>query len=110
MILMARLMNLDEAIEHCLEKADCTMCGAEHKQLAEWLQELKQYREQPTVDAVEVVRCKDCKHYKDWDDGNVTCKLWTDQYDTGTEPDAFCSFGEKMDGGKNEPINSKPNV
>lgn len=37
-------MTLDEAIEHCKEKADCTKCGMEHQQLAEWLIELKSRR------------------------------------------------------------------
>lgn len=38
-------MTLEEAIIHCQEKS-CgnTQCALEHKQLAEWLQELQQYR------------------------------------------------------------------
>ena len=50
------MMALEEAIIHCMEKA-CgnTQCALEHQQLAEWLQELQQYRknarkEQPEVD------------------------------------------------------------
>ena len=40
-------MTLDEAIEHCEEKAKCgDSCGMEHKQLAEWLKELKTIREE----------------------------------------------------------------
>lgn len=40
-----RLMSLDEAIQHCIEKGQgCTQCAEEHLQLAEWLKELKQYR------------------------------------------------------------------
>ena len=40
-------MTLDEAIQHCEEKALCgDACGLEHKQLAEWLKELKYYRKQ----------------------------------------------------------------
>jgi hypothetical protein len=39
----------------------------------------------PTIDAVEVVRCKDCKY---WDDED-RCKLaWT-------MPDEYCSRGER---------------
>ena len=39
-------MTLDEAIQHCEEKAQCgTVCGMEHKQLADWLKELKTLRE-----------------------------------------------------------------
>ena len=37
-------MTLDEAIEHCLEKADCTSCGKEHLQLANWLKELSEVK------------------------------------------------------------------
>ena len=37
-------MTLEEAIIHCKEKAcDNTQCAIEHRQLAEWLEELKQY-------------------------------------------------------------------
>lgn len=40
-------MTLDEAIKHCEERAeqDCSACASEHKQLAEWLRELRMYRE-----------------------------------------------------------------
>ena len=36
-------MELDEAIRHCLERAnqDCSECANEHRQLADWLMELK---------------------------------------------------------------------
>ena len=39
------MMNLDEAIKHCEEKG-CgdTKCAAEHRQLAEWLKEVKELR------------------------------------------------------------------
>lgn len=56
-------MTLDEAIRHCEEKAkeqkkkgeladaynleseNCYECAREHEQLAEWLKELKEFRE-----------------------------------------------------------------
>ena len=34
-------MTLSEAIKHCEERIDCSECGKEHKQLAEWLAKLK---------------------------------------------------------------------
>lgn len=34
-------MTLDEAIKHCNEKIDNTPCGLEHRQLMDWLLELK---------------------------------------------------------------------
>ena len=55
----------------------------------------------PTVDAVPVVRCKDCKHYK-----YRMCELIgniMDGYYHGTfdikRPDDFCSYGVKKSGG-----------
>ena len=49
---------------------------------------------QPTADVVEVVRCKDCKHFRD-----RKLKLLDDIYEcklTGlvTELDNFCKYGE----------------
>ena len=40
-------MTLEEAIEHCksVANAKCDSCGAEHRQLAKWLEELRLYRE-----------------------------------------------------------------
>ena len=40
------MMTLEEAIIHCNEKAcDDSICALEHKQLAEWLEELKKTKE-----------------------------------------------------------------
>lgn len=39
-------MTLDEAIKHCEDKsAGCSKCADEHRQLAEWLKELKSLRQ-----------------------------------------------------------------
>ena len=46
-------MTLDEAIKHAEEVAEekrCEKCGEEHRQLAEWLKELKQLRKQEPCD------------------------------------------------------------
>ena len=39
-------MTIDEAIEHALKRAnqDCSECAQDHRQLAEWLIELKERR------------------------------------------------------------------
>ena len=55
---------------------------------------------QPTVDAVEVVRCKDCIHWyepeetclKIYSDGAVSAYAWQFR-----KPDDFCSYGERKD-------------
>lgn len=55
----------------------------------------------PSVDAVPVVRCKDCEHYR-----NGICEkieYIMDGYYNGTfdvkRPDDFCSYGAKKSGG-----------
>ena len=46
----------------------------------------------PTIDAVEVVRCRECKHYTP-----TICH----RLNTVVKPFDFCSYGKpKMDGGK----------
>ena len=44
-------MTLDEAIQHCKDVAasKCDECGKEHTQLAEWLQELKDYKDETQI-------------------------------------------------------------
>lgn len=37
-------MTLDEAIQHCREKEDCSACGQEHTQLREWLEDYKRMK------------------------------------------------------------------
>ena len=50
----------------------------------------------PTVDAVEVVRCKDCKHYdKDALWCNINSPMFSEEHHNWYEDD-FCSIGEKM--------------
>ena len=59
----------------------------------------------PTVDAVPVVRCKDCKHYRNHPNG--LCYLHTEPKENArghsgnavcVEPDDFCSYGERKEG------------
>ena len=51
----------------------------------------KQIADAPTIDAVEVIRCKDCKHY----DGKWLCKI---SGVPSRKPCDFCSHGERKDG------------
>ena len=55
----------------------------------------------PAADAVEVVRCKDCKYWQDNNDGypHEECR-----WGHGETPDAndFCSYGERKGGSDND--------
>ena len=52
----------------------------------------------PTIDAVEVVRCRECIHR-----GDAYCPMHHENYacdaDDYTEDDGYCDQGEKLDGG-----------
>lgn len=52
--------------------------------------------DQPTVDAVEVVRCKDCKYKRKLrgNDNLIYCNTMC----INMELDAFCSLGAKIEG------------
>lgn len=63
---------------------------------------LDEIRHAPTVDAVVVTRCKDCKHYRNHPNG--LCYLHTEPKENKrgysgelvcVEPDDFCSYGER---------------
>ena len=52
----------------------------------------------PTVDAVPVVRCKDCIHYKPQNQGahrNCTTPYCMRVVAVKVKPDDFCSYGER---------------
>ena len=60
-------------------------------------------RDQPTVDAMEVVRCKDCEHWS-VDQYGCVCKLHSEKENTDYPafevqmlPTDFCSYGERKD-------------
>ena len=64
----------------------------------------KQIDEAPTVDAVKIVRCKDCKHYRPqkksahWENrANYCNRIVTIK----VRPYDFCSYGECKDGDGN---------
>lgn len=50
-------------------------------------------KDAPTVDAVEVVRCKDCKHYSV--EGETTRFGWCGYWNKPTDEMRYCSDGER---------------
>ena len=63
---------------------------------------IESVRNAPTVDAVEVVRCKECKHWYEYscNEKYGSCHFWqaNDNENTETESDDFCSYGQRKDG------------
>ena len=61
---------------------------------------IQDHRDAPTVDAVEVVRCKDCIHYcqtHGYSHTYMGCMIFdgANEIPYETEPDDFCSHGER---------------
>ena len=62
--------------------------------IEEWL------NNSPTIDAVPVVRCKDCKHYE-IHKPKVLENCERKGYIIPMKPDDFCSYGERKEGANN---------
>ena len=92
---MARLIDADAAK---LTANDYVMFRCQLGGLVDVVEFLN---DMPTVDAVPVVRCRDCKH---WHKGTVFCGYMS--YGEASErvnwyADDFCSYGERKDGDGN---------
>ena len=123
-----RLVNA-EAIARKLKSAYCAECNVVRKVQCSacWVEDVLEMLEGDAVDAVEVVRCKDCKHFKPAhfkaDDGTETPWDETFSFDDRSDgiyhggrcrhdrntaygekdmayrkPDDFCSYGERREG------------
>ena len=85
-----RLIDLDsEYIQETLYRR-----GFKTRQgIEEWL------NNSPTIDAVPVVRCKDCKHAWIHPCGYVYChRDGRNAYEMTFNLDSFCSYGERKEG------------
>ena len=89
------------------EKMDadlCATCGEHHT--AEDV--IMMIKTAPTVDAVPVVRCRECKHHRDKNEQEqqylvediliCTSPDATDDCWNAVWPDHFCSYGERKEG------------
>ena len=80
---MARLIDADEAVINF---------GFEWDDIPPTREEFAYFlKKQPTINAVTVVRCRDCKHYNEG-----FCVGYHAHHDI--MPDDFCSYGERKEG------------
>lgn len=97
---MARYMDADEMIDSVCGMCDgicelfdtekCRNCRRDGR--CEWRKCLDDVQ---TIDAVEVVRCKDCKHRRIGEFGARRCAVW--QTYNGFGDDGFCHYGERKE-------------
>lgn len=93
---MARLIDADALLE---ELCDC--CSQQQREMCKVdpvCGTAMRIIEAPAVDAVSVVRCKDCKHYKE---DTLTCipRLRLTYEHPNWYPEDFCSYGERRTDG-----------
>lgn len=99
-----RLIDADVAVENIEEWLNSVGTALIGKGLSYTGELMGCIEDAQTVDAVPVVRCRDCKHYDTADfDGNILygCNLHPAMLDI--TPDGFCSYGERKEGADNEP-------
>ena len=75
----------------------CGICSKEKRNIMECDDIAPNFANIPSVDAVEVVRCKDCKYF----DGEC-CDRYADEtlgYSHSTQPNFFCAVGERKTDG-----------
>ena len=80
-----RLIDADAICKECIEEfilETCEGCV------------VKEHKLHKTIDAVPVVRCKDCKH---WSMGYCNHFAYY-SYEPMTNEDDFCSYGERREG------------
>lgn len=68
----------------------CTTWANAYAEAADMVEELQ------SVDAVQVVRCGECKHATDWYGNKLLCKFWSEA-GIGVFDNGFCSYGERKD-------------
>ena len=92
-----------EAIERKIKKANCVECNVVRKVQCSacWVNDVLELLDGDVVDAVEVVRCKDCKCAKPPRNTKyVGTYVWCALYDPAPmmRCDDFCSYGERREG------------
>lgn len=100
---MSRLIDADVMIEY-LRKQLCDNCSEETKEkwcdICDYAYLIDEMKKVPTVDAVEIVRCKDCINFYDKDnEGWGRCREH-DSYgkDGGLwHEESFCDWAERED-------------
>ena len=88
-----RLIDADALEGRILMDAPGFMEGGSEITKAFILAMIKTRSVTPTVDAIPVVRCKDCKHLLEHDTGELECEIKSGWFPV--KPDWYCADGER---------------
>lgn len=67
--------------------------------LEDYIQEAKAWmNDAPSADATEVVRCRECKYWREWENRVGSCHRSENRYNWfGVDSTDYCSFGERRE-------------
>ena len=99
---MSRLIDADVAIENIEEWLDSVGTAMIGKGLSYTGELMGCIEDAPTVDAVPVVRCRECIAYTPVDDNTGKCVFLIGKHQY-VVPDGYCYLGERKEGADNEP-------
>ena len=96
--------SLTETLHRCDEWIENAKDG-ETRTIAEsnytaFLESILRVKDAPTIDAVPVVRCKDCRHWSEMQNSAGAClrhSVIAGSWWNGTDSTDYCSFAERRD-------------
>ena len=97
---MSRLIDADVAIENIEEWLDSVGTAMIGKGLSYTGELMGCIEDAPTVDAVPVVRCRECIAYTPVDDNTGKCVFLIGKHQY-VVPDGYCYLGERKEGADN---------
>ena len=100
---MARAIDGDKLVENLRLIATCWSISPfvskeKYNGAVNMLREVeREVKEAPTIDAVPVVRCRECQHCKetvDYKGPGLFCSIWGREWQR-VQPNDFCSYGQR---------------
>ena len=89
---LVKKLNIKENCKDCEYVSCIVFCGRG----SEFVNACEAIFDAPTVDAVEVVRCKDCKHATMTINGECKyCDVWSPNEKSYLDGDYYCASGER---------------
>lgn len=95
-----RLIDADALYKNLGFAEECKDCDHQYNSVfcesSTWQVVCDAIYESPTIDAVPVVRCKDCKHRIKWKE-SYGCSFWGYYGDEFADGEMFCSKGKRKE-------------
>lgn len=93
-----KLIDRDELLRNIEADIDISVTGVRNMESVKCCLQniLDDVKESPVVDAVEVIRCKDCKHSEPWYADKCRCFMWSES-GIDVYEDGYCNYAERKE-------------